>query len=49
MGRVFLAGNQLMDRLEVLKVLKDERLTRPGADDRFQRRSNRPLDSIIRT
>jgi WD40 repeat protein/serine/threonine protein kinase len=37
MGRVFLARNRLMDRLEVLKVLKDERLARPGADDRFQR------------
>jgi serine/threonine protein kinase len=36
MGVVYLARNRLMDRLEVLKVLKQSLLERPGALERFQ-------------
>ena len=36
MGTVYLAKNRMMDRLEVLKVISKELLTRPGALERFQ-------------
>jgi serine/threonine protein kinase len=37
MGVVYLAKNKLMDRLEVLKVVKEALLDRPGAVERFLR------------
>jgi len=37
MGTVYLARNKLMDRLEVLKVLSKELLTRKGTAERFLR------------
>ena len=37
MGVVYLARNKLMDRLEVLKVVKKSLLDRPGAVERFLR------------
>jgi tRNA A-37 threonylcarbamoyl transferase component Bud32 len=37
MGVVYLARNKLMDRLEVLKVVKQALLDRPGAEERFLR------------
>ncbi len=36
MGTVYLARNQMMDRLEVLKVVSKSLLDRPGALERFQ-------------
>ena len=36
MGVVYLARNRMMDRLEVLKVLNESLLERPGALERFQ-------------
>ncbi len=36
MGVVYLARNRMMDRLEVLKVLSQALLDRPGARERFQ-------------